>query len=70
MMQSFAKMKPSQNVGFSDVGKSCTSCQFFHITNMSFNAIYEDKALKKVSKFTVIHSHIEQVLWLHLPSYK
>ena len=56
-MPSFVKMKPSPNgkitMSFIDIGKTCLSRDFFHITNMSFNAIRENKILAKISESTV-----------------
>ena len=60
-MRKFAKIKPSQNdkitLSFIDIGKSCLSREFFHITNMYFNAIRENNILAKIYEFTV------HVLW-------
>ena len=40
------KIKPSRNgelaLLFIDVGKLCQFCDFFNVTNMSFNAIHEN----------------------------
>ena len=50
-MRSFVKIKPSRNgkitLSFIDIGKSCLSREFFHITNMSFNAISKIKFSRK-----------------------
>ena len=60
-MRSFVKIKPSRNgkltLSFINIGKSCLSCDFFHITNMSFNAIRENKILAKISESTVLQQH-------------
>ena len=56
-MRSFVKIKPSRNgkitLSFIDKGKSCLIREFFHITNMSFNTIRENKVFAKISEFTV-----------------
>ena len=55
-MRSFVEIKPSRNdkitLSFIDIGKSCLSRNFFHITNLSFNAIRENKILAKISEST------------------
>ena len=65
-MQSFVKINPSRigkiTLSFINIGKSCLSCEFFHITNMSFNAILEYENLAKISESTVYKSHI---CWLN-----
>ena len=59
-MRSFVKIKPSRNgkitLSFIDIGTSCPSRFFFHITNISFNAIRENKILAKISESTVVCS--------------
>ena len=56
-MRSFMKIKPSRNgkiiLLFIDIGKSCLNREFYHITNMSFNDIRENKILAKISESTV-----------------
>ena len=58
-MQSFMKIKHSRNgkitMSFIDIGKS-TLVLIFHFTNMSFNAIRENKILANISKPTVSNS--------------
>ena len=34
-------------MSFTDIGKSCPSCKFFDVANMSFNAIPENKFSRK-----------------------
>ena len=54
-MRSFVKIKSSGNaeitLSFTDICKSCPSRDF---TNMSFNAIRENKILAKIYGFTVL----------------
>ena len=54
---SFVKIKLSQNseinLFFTDMGKSYPNSKFFDIANMSFNAIWENKILAKITEFTV-----------------
>ena len=49
------KIKSSRNaeivMSFTDICKSCPSPDFFNVTNMSFNAIRENKTLTKISGF-------------------
>ena len=56
-MRSFVKIKPSRNgqitLSFIEIGKSCLSREIFNITNMSFNAIPENKIIAKISESTV-----------------
>ena len=60
-MRSFVKIKLSQNCKITlssvDVCKPCLSGDFFHIINMSFNAIPENEILAKISESTV-HGHL------------
>ena len=54
-MRSFVKIKLLRNgkitLSFIDKG---------HITNMSFNAIRENKVLAKISEFTVVSKHYSE----------
>ena len=56
-MRSFVKTKPSQigdiTLSFTDIGKTCPVHDFY-VTNVSFNAIRENKILAKISEFTVV----------------
>ena len=60
-MQSFVKIRPSRygkiTLSFIDIGKSCLSREFFQITNMSFNAIRENKILAEIFESTVPKFH-------------
>ena len=53
-MRSLVKIKPSGNgkttLSFIDIGKSCLSLELFTFSNMSFNAIRENKILAKISR--------------------
>ena len=55
-MRSFVKIKSSRNaeitLSFTNIGKSCPSGDL-SVTNMSFNAIRENKVIAKISGFTV-----------------
>ena len=48
--------KPSQigdiTLSFTDIGKACP-VRDFYVANVSFNAIFENKFLAKVSEFTL-----------------
>ena len=56
-MRSFVKLRSSRNgkitLSYTDEGKSCHSRDFY-VSNMSFNAIRENKILAKFSEFTVV----------------
>ena len=69
-MRSFVKIKLSRNgkitLSFIDIGESCHNRDFFHITDMSFNAIRENKILAKISESTVFCQSDR----LHLLSYQ
>ena len=41
-------------LSFTNIGKSCLSSEIKKVSNMSFNAIHENKILAKISEFTVV----------------
>ena len=53
------KINPSRNgvitLSFTDVGKSFPSCIFFYMSNVTFNAVCENKFIVKISEFTVFN---------------
>ena len=53
------KINPSGNgeitLSFTDVGKSFPSCNFFYMSNVTFNAVWENKIIVKISEFTVFN---------------
>ena len=57
-MRSFVKIKPSQNgeiiLSFTDLANHAQVGNF-NVTNVSFNAIRENKILAKFSEFTVYY---------------
>ena len=59
-MRSFVKIKSSRNgeitLSFTDKGKSCRSRKFL-TSQMSFNAVSENKILAKIFEFTVTAYH-------------
>ena len=68
-MRSFVKIKPSRNgkitLSFIDIGKSCLSrARIFHVTNMSFNAIRENKILVEISESTVLWAKMLSIMYL------
>ena len=56
------KIKPSQNgeitLPLTDEGKLYPSRKFLNVKNMSFNAIYENKILTKISELTIVKNVI------------
>ena len=62
-MRSFVKIKSSRNaeitLSFTNIGKSWPS-RIYIVTNMSFNAIRENKILAKISGFTVIGTSLNK----------
>ena len=47
--KTLAKWQNHCRFEFIDIGKSCLNREFCHITNVSFNAIRENKILAKIS---------------------
>ena len=57
-MRSFVKIKSSKSaeitLSFTVICKSCPSREFLSVTNVSFNAVRENKILAMISRFTVV----------------
>ena len=57
--KTFVKVNSSRNgeitLSFTDVGKSFPSCNFFYMSNVTFNTVWENKIIVKISEFTVFN---------------
>ena len=51
-------------LSFINIGKSCLKRDFFHITNVSFNGIRENKILAKISESTVLLHGVDNVFMI------
>ena len=60
-MQSFAQTKSSRNgkitLSITDIGKSCTSCEFLAPEECLLTLFAKNKILAKISRFTVPRGH-------------